>query len=322
LKIDVELEHPVMLEEAMALAPAYEQHMSMTKSSPARSSPLQQSTPGRNFGTGRPLLLPAPAPASDAKDAAPAAPRLKRLTVAEMTAKREKGECYNCTEKFSCEHLKTCPMKGIYLLQMDEDTPLDDTAEAEDRLISLSAITSLAAAYTMQLSLRPTNQTLSALVDSGSTHSFISVAAASRLHLGPLPLPSLRVKVANGDHVVTAGFCCKARIYINLEEFILNHFVIPFDDYDMVLGVHWLRTLGPILWDFAHVRMSCWHDDHHVVWQGIVGHHTVSAAHSIAATDLMGLLLSDFDDVFARQRGCHHHTASTTTSICSQRLRR
>jgi hypothetical protein len=33
-----------------------------------------------------------------------------------MAAKREKGECFNCTESFSKEHLKTYPMKGVFLL--------------------------------------------------------------------------------------------------------------------------------------------------------------------------------------------------------------
>jgi hypothetical protein len=32
----------------------------------------------------------------------------------------------------------------------------------------------------------------------------------------------------------------------------------------MVLDVQWLQTLSPILWDFAHARMSCWRDDHRV----------------------------------------------------------
>jgi hypothetical protein len=34
------------------------------------------------------------------------------------------------------------------------------------------------------------------------------------------------------------------------------------------LGVQWLRTLGPILWDFEQCHMSCWRDDHLVRWQG------------------------------------------------------
>jgi hypothetical protein len=79
-------------------------------------------------------------------------------------------------------------MNGIYLLQLDDNLPLEDTTETEDPLISLNAITGLASADTMQLAVSVGDQLLGALVDSGSTHSFISVVAASRLHLDPLPL--------------------------------------------------------------------------------------------------------------------------------------
>jgi hypothetical protein len=62
-----------------------------------------------------------------------------------MAVKRERGECHNYMKKFSREHLKVCPMKGIYLLQMD-----DTSAEpGEDLLISLNAITGLASADTL-----------------------------------------------------------------------------------------------------------------------------------------------------------------------------
>jgi hypothetical protein len=49
----------------------------------------------------KPLLLPAPPSAAASKDAASGAPtiapRFKRLTPAEMAAKREKNECFNCS---------------------------------------------------------------------------------------------------------------------------------------------------------------------------------------------------------------------------------
>jgi hypothetical protein len=42
-----------------------------------------------------------------------------------------------------------------------------------------------------------------------------------------------------------------------LTTWFLNLFIIPLDGYEMVLGVHWIHTLGPILWDFVHSCMSC-----------------------------------------------------------------
>jgi hypothetical protein len=79
----------------MALARAYEQRLAMpedmashTLARPAYSRPATKMLP-----------LPAPPPAK-------------------MPVKRKKGECYNCTEQFSREHLKVCPMKGVFLLEM------------------------------------------------------------------------------------------------------------------------------------------------------------------------------------------------------------
>jgi hypothetical protein len=49
----------------------------------------------------------------------------------------------------------------------------------------------------------------------------------------------------------------------------MDLFIIPLGGFDMVLDVQWLRSLGPILWDFDHGHMSCWRIDHRVVWQGV-----------------------------------------------------
>jgi hypothetical protein len=242
LKTDVELEAPTTLEDAMALARTYEQRLNMVNDPTPHPQPCAHSRSGT---TAKPLALPAPTTASPTLS-----PCLKRLTPEEMAAKRERGECYNCTEKFSRDHLKVCPMKGIYLLQMDDIS--EEAAETgEDPPISLNAITGLAAADTMQLAVRVADKPLQALIDSGSTHSFISVGTATRLQLDIRPWPDLTVKVANGDRVATAGVCRMAHIFIDAEEFVIDLFVIPLDGYDVVLGVHWLRTLGPILWDFT-----------------------------------------------------------------------
>jgi hypothetical protein len=119
LKTDIELEQLATLEEAMALACTYEQRLSITNDTPSR-------TPARlaySRSMTKTLALPAPATTlggSTSATAAPLpAPRLKRLTATEMATKHEKGECYNCTEQFSREHLKVCPMNDVFLLEMD-----------------------------------------------------------------------------------------------------------------------------------------------------------------------------------------------------------
>jgi hypothetical protein len=91
--------------------------------------------------------------------------------------------------------------------------------------------------------------------------------------------------------------------FIDSEEFVLYLFIIPLAGYEMVLGVQWLRTLGPILWDFTSARLSCWRDDHWVEWRGVPTPSTQAAINTVATTDLMSALLHDFEDVFTIPTG-------------------
>jgi hypothetical protein len=47
-----------------------------------------------------------------------------------------------------------------------------------------------------------------------------------------------------------------AEMDIGSEHFNTNFYVLPLDGFDVVLGVQWLRTLGPVLWDFDDLKMT------------------------------------------------------------------
>jgi hypothetical protein len=227
------LEQSVTLDDAMALARAYEQHLAMTGDFPARATFRPQT--GRPAPTAKVLALPASLAPTAQQGVATATPRLWRLTAADMAAKREKGECFNCIEKFSRAHLDVCPMKGLFLLELDAATP--DNLDEEKPLISLNAITGISAAETMTLHVHLLDSVVEALVDSGSTHSFISADTASRLHLQPVYRPGLQVTVANGDRVASVGICRDVHIVIGKDKFILDFFIIPLAGYELVLGL-------------------------------------------------------------------------------------
>jgi hypothetical protein len=149
-------------------------------------------TPPPTLHPGR--LTPAPPAAMGAQTFTTttivATPRLKRLTATKMVAKRERGECYNCTEKFTKEDLEVCPMKGIFLLELDTPEPVDPL-DGTTPHVSLNAINGISTAEIMKLLVHLCNAIITALVDSGSTHSFISTEAACCLHLEPLFRPGL-----------------------------------------------------------------------------------------------------------------------------------
>lgn len=75
--------------------------------------------------------------------------------------------------------------------------------------------------------------------------------------------------MANGDHVACRGLAHNIALRIGEEHFTVDCYSIPLDCYDMVLEVTWLRTLGPILWDFEDLCMAFNHHGRRVLWKGI-----------------------------------------------------
>jgi hypothetical protein len=165
-------------------------------------------------------------------------PCFKRLSPEVLAAKRANGECYHCSEKYSVDH--KCTTKGVFLIQLDAD--MDEEDIAEDLGISLHALTGIDIGDTMKLHVAINGSMLVALVDSGSTHTFIREAVASQIGVQVAPRPGLSVKVANGDRVTSKGVCPKQLVSIDDEEFDLNCYILPLTGVDVILGVQWLLS--------------------------------------------------------------------------------
>ncbi|WVZ84593.1 hypothetical protein U9M48_031616 [Paspalum notatum var. saurae] len=73
----------------------------------------------------------------------------------------------------------------------------------------------------------------------------------------------LRVKVANGDRIPSTGLY----VATDDEAFSLGFFVLALDGFDIVLVVHWLMTLGPIIWDLSTLTMAFYHHGRAICWQ-------------------------------------------------------
>ncbi|EEC81890.1 hypothetical protein OsI_25707 [Oryza sativa Indica Group] len=71
-------------------------------------------------------------------------------------------------------------------------------------------------------------------------------------------LSGLRFVVANGDRLVSPGLCRNLTLNIDDEAFSVDCFALDLCAVDIILGMQWLQTLGPILWDFKNMRMAIW----------------------------------------------------------------
>ena len=129
--------------------------------------------------------------------------------------------------------------------------------EAQDIQISLNAVKGITTSQTMQVYISVNGRVYLALLDSGSTHNFIDSDTADDLQITWTNAPnSLSVTVANGDRISNVGIYNNLRVQIDTKIFNINGYNIKLGGYDFVLGVNWLSSLGPIIWDFNNLTMK------------------------------------------------------------------
>jgi hypothetical protein len=281
IRVDVELQAPQDLQTAMHYARAYERH----------SQVVQQLAPGHGgcTSTRPPLATMAagrPNPAAPANPAPTAARTFRRLTPAEQVERRRLGLCFNCDEPYAPGHI--CPR--LFKLETVDDTEVDmppkepsalpppapaeptsATAPAKAFVVSLHALAGILHERTMLLPVMIHGERLVALLDTGSTHNFLSAATMRHLALQPTGGDNLCVTVANGDHLRCHGLAQHVPLTIGDEHFTITCTGIDLGCFDFILGVDFLRTLGPILWDFDTLTMTFSCQGRRVQWEGLGG---------------------------------------------------
>ncbi|GAB4836211.1 hypothetical protein Ancab_039524 [Ancistrocladus abbreviatus] len=110
---------------------------------------------------------------------------------------------------------------------------------------------------TMRVTGQVNGKTLHILIDSGSTHNFLDIKAAKRLGCKiervNKPLP---VTVADGNAIHSTSVCKQFKWKLQNTVFITDVMLLPLGGCEMVLGIQWLSTLGPIKWDFQQLKME------------------------------------------------------------------
>jgi hypothetical protein len=155
------------------------------------------------------------------------------------------GLCFNCDEKYTWGHNRTCK-RLFYVHGVDIDDG-DDTTEAETPVFSLHALAGVRFSGTMQVAVMLGASPLLALLDSGSTHDFISESTARRTGLPLQSRSRLTATMANGERVTCVGVLRQVAFTIHVATFHADLFVMPLAGFDMVLGTRWLATLGSVL---------------------------------------------------------------------------
>jgi hypothetical protein len=175
-------------------------------------------------------------------------------------------------------------------------------------MVSLHALADIHHERTMLLSVMIHGERLVALLDTSSTHNFLPAATMHRLALQPTGGDNLHVTVANGDRLRCHGLAQHMPLTINDEHFTITCAGIELGCFDFILGVDFLWTLGPILWDFDTLTMTFSRQGRRVWWEGLGGTAPIPQLQLATGDDeaehpLLTQLLLQHDDLFAEPQG-------------------
>lgn len=133
---------------------------------------------------------------------------------------------------------------------------IEQATEQEDLHISVYAISGMPSFKTMRIKGKVKKFPLTILIDSGSTHNFLDPMMAKRTGQMIQNTQPLTVIVADGTKLMSKAAISDFTWWMQGTEFQADVRLLPLGGCDMVLGVQWLTTLGPVLWDFKELHME------------------------------------------------------------------
>ncbi|XP_026398810.1 uncharacterized protein LOC113294638 [Papaver somniferum] len=228
------------------------------------------------------------------------------------------------------------PMKRLTHAQMQQgDVSTEEVIDASHSggefpiEISLHALTGATTHETIRISGHLNKHTVTVLIDTCSTHSFIDATLISQLGLHVSPTGHMLVTVANGDSTISQDICHNLTWEMQGYQFSANLRSLPLGGCDIVLEADWIRQLGDVLFNFALLRISFLHQGSTITLQGthskpslslisgssfvkylkqntptIIGQFfSISSTPIIPPLPAVSTLLDTFADVFAEPTG-------------------
>lgn len=184
-------------------------------------------------------------------------------------------------------------MKGE---EEDEAVKMQEDLEAplEAPQISIHTLRGVHSFSTVKVVGSVGNRQLHILIHSGSTHNFINSQAAIKLRCSQIAVKPLSVSVVNGSHLSCISMCPNFQWVMQGLWFKTDVFVLPLDNYDMVVGIQWLALLDDIVWNFKKLTMKFFIEGTLCELQGIG-----SNGLSLCSVEKMNDLLSHSDRLAA-----------------------
>jgi hypothetical protein len=113
------------------------------------------------------------------------------------------------------------------------------------------------------------NKVMLILVDSGSSHTFVSPSFLQKCGITPTAVSSKQVQLANGHLLVTDKEVHQLQWWIQGHTLQTDMKVLDLGAYDAILGYDWLKQHSPMSCHWEHKTMSFVENGRDIVLQGV-----------------------------------------------------
>ncbi|KAI4328586.1 hypothetical protein L6164_020926 [Bauhinia variegata] len=155
---------------------------------------------------------------------------------------------------------------NLTLFLTNPTQPMELTSEAlSDHIeaqISFHALMGYSIPRTLRVQVKVGKLDVVILVNGGCTHNFIQEYVAKFLGLTDTPTHSFHVMVGSGHELGCHSFCPQVPITIKDHTYHMDLYLLPLFGADIVLGVQWMKSLGPVLTDYNTLSMKFIRDGH------------------------------------------------------------
>jgi hypothetical protein len=137
-------------------------------------------------------------------------------------------------------------------------------------ILSVAALSGVEAPRTLKIKDQIQGVEMLILIDSGSSHSFISEQVATVLKGVTTVSSPTQVQVANGHTLQSLSEMLNAEWFIQGCQFHSDLKVLALQSYDMILGMEWLERFSPMKIHWAHKWLSIPYNNGTITLQGIL----------------------------------------------------
>jgi hypothetical protein len=190
---------------------------------------------------------------------------------------------YYCREPYDPTHAAKCSKRpkaqanALVLNDLDihltdevlQQLEIEDALNAEFGSLSINALAGTEHGEAMRLRSLVKNKIMLMLLDSGSSHCFVSASFLRKVGINPVQTTLKQVKVAHGEILLTDTYVPNMEWWIQGHSFTTDMRVLDLPAYDAILGYDWLKLHSPITHNWEHKSMQFSPKGQTILLQGV-----------------------------------------------------